>query len=60
MKRFYCTICNKVRRVQKWPTNISLIHSEHPEQRRGECNWHRNNSQSTHARVLVGSMKGGR
>lgn len=40
MKRFFCTVCNKMKRVQRWPVIIENVNSDMPEMRRGECNRH--------------------
>jgi hypothetical protein len=40
MKRFYCTVCNKVKRVQRWPDNVQAYTSVNVFDRIGECNWH--------------------
>jgi hypothetical protein len=40
MKRFYCTICKKMKRVQRMPVIIENANSETPEARRGVCNRH--------------------
>ena len=41
MKRFYCTICDKVKRVQKLPYIINGADEVLAQDRIGECNWHR-------------------
>ena len=48
MKRFFCTRCQKVRRVRKWPMEVAALSNlhgfyvgEHPvAERVGECSWH--------------------
>jgi len=40
MKRFYCTTCKRVKRVQKWPDVISQVDSIDPAMRVGECDKH--------------------
>jgi len=40
MKRFFCTVCNKVKRVQKWPHNVVNADSGVVTQRVGSCNHH--------------------
>ena len=40
MVRFFCTVCKKVKRVQRWPTIISNQYSTFPFDRIGECNRH--------------------
>lgn len=43
MKRFYCTVCRKVKRVQKWPLVIETPSAENVYERTGECNRHSGN-----------------
>lgn len=40
MKRFYCTICRKVKRVQKWPDDVQAYTSINVFDRMGTCNYH--------------------
>ena len=40
MKRFYCTVCKKVKRVRRFPVSIEILISVSPIDRTGECNWH--------------------
>lgn len=40
MKRFFCTICGKLKRVRKYPHNIVRVNAEQPEERIGTCNKH--------------------
>ena len=40
MKRFYCTVCQKLKRVRKYPVNTSSMSAEQPEERIGECARH--------------------
>jgi hypothetical protein len=40
MKRFFCSKCNKVKRVQQWPAMIESVGSVNVYDRVGECNWH--------------------
>ena len=40
MKRFYCTICRKVKRVRNLPVNTVTPDSDNVYQRTGECNRH--------------------
>jgi hypothetical protein len=42
MKRFYCTVCRKVKRVRKYPTSVAMSTrtSVHPEERVGVCSRH--------------------
>lgn len=41
MKRFYCTICEKVKRVRSLPDNIESPTAKNPINRVGECNHHK-------------------
>jgi hypothetical protein len=56
MKRFYCTICEKVKRVRKYPRNVALSTraSIHPEERVGTCNRHADESMLRVARKAGG------
>ena len=40
MKRFYCTVCQRVKRVQKWPAQITYQESVSPKLREGVCDKH--------------------
>ena len=40
MKRFYCTVCKQVKRVQSLPSNVEFPNSEIPEDRIGQCAYH--------------------
>ena len=40
MKRFFCRVCNKVKRVQQWPALVDSVDSINVFDRIGECNWH--------------------
>jgi len=40
MKRFYCTVCRKVKRVRKYPANTSSSSDVNPMERIGECARH--------------------
>ena len=40
MKRFYCTVCKKVKRVRKYPVNIQDADATQPVERIGQCNRH--------------------
>lgn len=40
MKRFYCTVCQKVKRAQKWPDVITHQSADSPKLREGKCNKH--------------------
>lgn len=41
MKRFYCTVCKKMKRVRNTPRIIENMESINPDARVGECNYHR-------------------
>ncbi len=40
MKRFYCTICQRVKRVRTLPRNTQSVNSMTPEKRIGTCDKH--------------------
>lgn len=40
MKRFYCTVCKRIKRVRKMPRLIETPESENVYERVGECNRH--------------------
>lgn len=40
MRRFFCSICKKVKRVQKWPKNVENRDSGVVTDRIGTCNHH--------------------
>lgn len=40
MKRFFCIVCNKVKRVRQIPANVETPHAPKVEDRRGACKWH--------------------
>jgi len=41
MKRFYCTICKRVKRVRVLPSDVfTAIDQSIPSDRLGECDWH--------------------
>jgi len=49
MKRFYCTICKKVKRVRNYPTLIEFspeVPPTNPVNRFGECNFHSRQTQA--------------
>jgi hypothetical protein len=52
MKRFYCSICKKIKRVRKMPRVIEMPKAENPFERVGVCNRHtvttRSNYKVTH------------
>lgn len=52
MKRFYCTICKRVKRVQKWPIIVENVAFTDPRDRVGQCNYHANPELAT-ARKIV-------
>jgi len=39
MKRFYCTVCKKIKRVRRWPASVNP-HEIKPDNRVGVCNRH--------------------
>ncbi len=39
MKRFYCTVCKKIKRVQNLPRGVSEAITN-PQDRTGQCNRH--------------------
>lgn len=61
MKRFYCTICKKVKRVRQYPASVDSPTATLPTDRIGECNSHYENSsraarmERRTARKLVGA-----
>jgi hypothetical protein len=40
MKRFYCTVCKKIKRVQSFPSRILKPTATNPIYRIGTCNHH--------------------
>ena len=40
MKRFYCTVCKKVKRVRVYPADIQNASNEAPDTRIGTCRRH--------------------
>jgi hypothetical protein len=40
MKRFFCTICGRVKRVRKYPIDITSVHSDNVLARVGTCSKH--------------------
>lgn len=42
MKRFYCTICKKYKRVRQYPPSVVNPHETNPQHRTGVCKWHVN------------------
>lgn len=40
MKRFYCTVCKKVRRIRKYPAIITTSKADVVTDRIGKCNRH--------------------
>lgn len=47
MNRFYCVVCNKVKRVQHYPSNVVNVESDTPSLRKGSCNRHSHPSTRT-------------
>jgi len=54
MKRFYCTICKKVKHVRVLPQGVD-IHQERTKDRTGECRFHNSNESRAvvHKRVRI-------
>jgi hypothetical protein len=40
MKRFYCTICRRIKRVRSLPTNVVRVHADEVKLRTGTCDKH--------------------
>jgi len=40
MKRFWCSVCDKIRHVRIMPGNVIEPSSDKPEERIGTCQWH--------------------
>lgn len=40
MKRFYCTICRRIKRVRQYPSDITSQHSDVVGERIGTCARH--------------------
>lgn len=40
MKRFFCTVCRRVKRVQQLPRNVGEPEALHVQDRIGTCNKH--------------------
>jgi hypothetical protein len=40
MKRFLCTICGRIKRVRKYPSDISHVNSDNVLERTGTCARH--------------------
>ena len=40
MQRFFCNICNKIKRVQHLPSNVENALATMPKERVGQCNRH--------------------
>lgn len=41
MKRFYCSVCKRIKRARRYPVSISDTRATKPQDRIGECDWHR-------------------
>lgn len=52
MQRFYCTICRKIKRVQKLPISVLNPHAEQPEERVGRCMKHGEMAQGKTGQML--------
>jgi hypothetical protein len=48
MKRFYCSICKKIKRVRKMPRVIETPNAAAPADRVGICNHHTVTSKSNY------------
>lgn len=46
MKRFYCTICKRIKRVRKYPADIQNQYSDSVGNRIGTCTRHIKSGQS--------------
>lgn len=53
MRRFYCSICQKVKHVRVMPSTVKTPNAENPRDRVGECRWHRDES---HRSFLNGQL----
>ncbi len=51
MKRFYCTICKRVKRVQNLPLGVENPSAGSPDARIGQCRWHSGNTPRVPVRV---------
>jgi hypothetical protein len=40
MKRFFCTVCQRVKHVRKYPTSVDNPFAVSPQDRIGQCSWH--------------------
>lgn len=40
MKRFYCTVCKKFKRVRQMPSNVATPNANKVADRVGVCKWH--------------------
>ncbi len=40
MKRFYCTVCKRVKRVRRIPASVTTPNAEKVTERTGECVYH--------------------
>jgi len=40
MKRFYCTVCEKMKRVRNYPTDVQFVDALDPTMRVGTCSRH--------------------
>ena len=59
MKRFYCTICKRIKRVRVYPVSVDHASSDDVMTRKGTCAWHHPSS-TTFRRELASTMKGGK
>jgi len=49
MKRFYCTICKRVKRVRKLPPTMDTPQADKVVERTGVCNLHEAKFEYAHA-----------
>jgi len=49
MKRFYCTICKRVKRVRKLPATMDTPQADKVVERTGVCNLHEAKFEYAHA-----------
>lgn len=57
MKRFFCTTCKRVKRVQQWPTIIENQSAELPDARLGQCNFHATGMRTPRPKARVIPMR---
>ena len=57
MKRFFCTICKRVKRTQHFPINIKSPLAPQVTDRIGECNSHTQHTRRSLARFTNESLE---